>query len=144
MPVNPVPEGFSTVTPYLTVADAGVVIAFMKKAFDAVVLHEMQREDGKIGHAAMQLGTSKIMLGSATEEWKAMPGMLYLYLPNVDEIYGRAMAAGGTSLREPRTEFYGDRVAAVKDAQGNQWWLATHVEDVSDEEMQRRATTARG
>ena len=142
MSVKPVPEGYHTVTPYFTVADAGEVIAFAQKVFDAELKFQMMRPDGKVGHSEIRIGDSKIMLGSATEEWGAAPGMVYIYLEGVDELYRRAIEAGGVSLREPRTEFYGDRAAGVRDPQGNQWWIATHVEDVSEEELQRRAKAA--
>ncbi len=89
-------------------------------------------------HASIRIGNSHIMLGEASEKWPAIPAMLYLYVEDVDSMYNSAVKAGGVSLREPTTEFYGDRSSGVKDSFGNQWWMATHVEDVSPEEMQRR------
>jgi uncharacterized glyoxalase superfamily protein PhnB len=79
------------------------------------------------------------MVGQAGGENKPFPAMLYLYVPDVDAVYKQARAAGGTSISEPSTQFYGDRHGAVSDSEGNQWWIATHVEDVPDEEMRRRA-----
>ena len=80
-----------------------------------------------------------VMMGQARDEWKPRPGTLYLYVPDVDATYQRALAAGGTSLREPSTQVYGDRSGGVEDPLGNQWWIATHVEDLSPEEIERRA-----
>jgi PhnB protein len=97
------------------------------------------RPDGSIGHAEVRIGDSMVMLGQARDEWKARPGTLYLYVPDVDATYRRALAAGGASLREPTTQVYGDRSGGVEDPVGNQWWMATHVEDVSPEEIDRRA-----
>jgi uncharacterized glyoxalase superfamily protein PhnB len=135
---KPVPEGYHTITPYLTLSDVESVLEFMKKAFDAKETHRMARPDGSIGHAEAHIGDSPVMLGQATDQWKARPSTLYMYVPDVDSVYRRAIAAGGKSLREPTTEFYGDRSSGVEDPAGNQWWIATHVEDVSEEELENR------
>ena len=87
----------------------------------------------------MRLGDSVVMIGQAREEWPARPAALYVYVEDTDAIYKRALAAGGRSVMEPRDTFYGDRNAGVEDPSGNQWWIATHVEDVPPEEMERRA-----
>jgi PhnB protein len=142
MTVKPIPEGYHTVTPYLTVHDVGQMLEFTRRAFDARVIESMPGADGAIRHADILIGDSHVMFGAASEQWSARPGTLYLYIENVDEWYRRAIEAGGTSLREPTNEFYGDRSAGVTDPQGNQWWMATHVEDVSQEEMERRAAEA--
>jgi PhnB protein len=136
--VDAVPPGYHTVTPYLTVRGAEALIDFLKAAFDAKELHRMAGADGSVRHAEVLIGDSHVMIGEAQPEWPPMPSMLYLYLTSSDATYDRAIAAGGTSLRAPQTEFYGDRVSAVQDRWGNQWWLATHVEDVSAEEMHHR------
>lgn len=138
MSVRPIPEGHHTVTPYLIVSDVRAEIAFLERALDATNAHVSATPDGRVMHAEVQIGDSKVMLGEATSEWPPMPCMLHLYVPDVDRIYKQAVGAGATSLREPADQFYGDRSAGVKDAEGNQWWLATHVEDVSPEEMERR------
>ncbi len=122
----------------LIVNDAAGLIEFAKQAFGAVVTERHDGPDGKVMHAAIRIGNSHIMLGEASEKWPAIPAMLYLYVEDVDSMYNSAVKAGGVSLREPTTEFYGDRSSGVKDNFGNQWWMATHVEDVSPEEMQRR------
>jgi PhnB protein len=138
MSVKPIPEGFHTVTPYLLVADAARLIEFLQQAFDAKEIHRSAMPDGTVMHAQVQIGDSMVMMGGTRDEWKPMPAMLYLYVDDVDTWYHRALKAGATSVRELTNEFYGDRVGGVQDPSGNQWWMATHVEDVSPEEMARR------
>jgi len=134
---NPVPAGYATVTPYLCVADAAKLIEFLKQAFDAQLLFKMDGPGGRIMHAEMTIGDSRIMLGQP-EPGKETHAMIHLYLPDTDAVYKRALTAGGTSVREPADQFYGDRSAGVRDQFGNQWFIATHIEDVSEEEMKRR------
>jgi uncharacterized glyoxalase superfamily protein PhnB len=134
---NPVPAGYATVTPYLCVADAAKLIEFLKQAFDAQLLFKMDGPGGRIMHAEMTIGDSRIMLAQP-EPGKETYAMIHLYLPDTDAVYARALAAGATSVREPADQFYGDRSAGVRDQFGNQWYIATHVEDVSQEEMERR------
>jgi PhnB protein len=138
--VRAVPEGYSTVTPYLIVDEAAKLIEFIKNAFDGKVTFITHRDDKKIMHATVKIGDSTIMISDTMEDNKTQTSMLYLYLENADAIYKKAIQAKATSVHEPTTEFYGDRAGAVKDSWGNIWWIATHVEDVSDEELKRRAT----
>ena len=142
MPVKPIPEGFRTVTPYLVAADAAALIDFIKKGLGGQEKFVMRRPDGSIGHAEMTIGDSNVMIGQAGGPNNAFPAMLYLYVPDVDAAFARAVAAGAKPLHEPATMFYGDRHGAVVDANGNQWWVATHVEDVPPDELQRRAQAA--
>src|ERR1035441_463945 len=144
VPVKPIPEGYHTVTPYLVVQGAGKLIDFMKAAFDAQEMFRMPMPDGSIGHAEMRIGNSMVMVGEARDQWKAMPTALYLYLEGVDAAYASALAAGATAISEPKNQFYGDRQGAVQDMCGNSWWIATHIEDVSEEEMKRRMEAAGG
>lgn len=139
MAVKPIPEGYHTVTPYITVEDPGAVIEFLKKAFDAQESYAMRDQDGKVHHAEVKVGSSMLMLGAAHDQWKARPSNFYLYVEDCDAAYKKAIAAGGKSISEPQTQFYGDRHGGVSDSQGNNWWVATHVEDVSPEELTRRA-----
>ena len=134
---NPVPSGYATVTPYLCVADAAKLIEFLKQAFDAQLIFKMDGPGGKIMHAEMTLGDSRIMLGQPAPGQETH-AMIHLYLPDADGFYARAIAAGATSVREPADQFYGDRSAGVRDQFGNQWFIATHIEDVTPEEMDRR------
>ena len=142
MPVKYIPDGYHTVTPYLTVDDAAIVINFLKAAFNAQVTFEMKDADGNVRHAELRVGDSMLMLGQARDEWTSRPMSFYLYVPDADAAYKSAVAAGGKSLQEPTTQFYGDRSGGVEDPQGNYWWVATHVEDVSPGEMERRQKAA--
>ena len=142
MAVKPVPEGYHSVTPYLTIPDVAKALEFVQRAFGATQVEAAPDANGVIRHADVMIGDSHVMFGQSSEKWEPRPGTLYMYTENVDELYRRAMDAGGTSLREPTNEFYGDRSAGVQDSQGNQWWMATHVEDVTPEEMERRMKEA--
>jgi len=138
MAVKPVPDGYHTVTPYLTVDDAALLIGFLKRAFNAQVKYEMNDEKGNIRHAEVSVGDSILMIGRARDEWKPRPMTFYLYVPDVDAAYKSAVAAGGKSLQAVTNQFYGDRSGGVEDPQGNYWWIATRIEDVSPEEMDQR------
>lgn len=129
MAVKPIPDGFHTVTPYLLVQGVPRLIEFLEKAFDGKVIHRSTGEDGTINHAQVQVGDSMVMMGEARDQWKPMPGMLYLYVEDVDTLYQRGIQAGGTSVQEVANAPYGDRVGGVQDPTGNQWWIATHIED---------------
>ncbi len=137
--VQAIPEGMHTVTPFLVVNQASMLIEFIKNAFNGKVTAQMDGDDGKIMHANVVIGDSPIMIADANEKFAAVESMLYLYVEDVDSVYRQALKAKGQSLREPVDEFYGDRSAGIKDPWGNQWWVATHVEDVSPEETRRRA-----
>jgi PhnB protein len=137
--VSYLPAGYHTVTPYLTVKGLAGLIEFLKTTFDATEKELLRRADGSIHHAELQIGDSVVMMGEATGEWKPTGASLYVYVPDTDATYQRALAAGATSLREPVDQFYGDRSGGVQDAWGHAWWLATHKEDMSKEEMERRA-----
>ncbi|WP_065750148.1 VOC family protein [Bradyrhizobium paxllaeri] len=138
--VKPVPEGFHTVTPYLVVDGADKVIHFMKEAFGAQPVFEpMMRPDGKVMHAEYKIGNSIVMISDSSERAQATSAMLYLYVPNVDAVYQKALKAGATSLMEPTDQFYGDRSGGVKDAAGNHWHIGTHIEDVSPADLKKRA-----
>ena len=132
------PEGYHTVTPYLVVRGAGELIEFMKQAFQGQEKERHMRPDGAVMHAEVRIGDSIVMLGDASDQSPAAPASLHLYVEDVDATYQRAKQAGGESLREATDQFYGDRSAGIKDRFSDQWWLATHIEDVPPEEMQRR------
>lgn len=143
MAVKPIPEGHHSVTPYLLVDDVARLIDFLTRAFQAVETLRMPRPDGKIGHAEMKIGDSMVMMGQPQGQGKPTPSTLYLYVQDTDAVYRRALAAGATSITEPTDQFYGDRNAGVQDPCGNLWWIATHIEDVSPEELARRAANKR-
>ena len=136
--VNPVPEGYHTVTPYFTVADAGGFLDFLKQVFDAEETERVAGSDGRIRHAEARIGNSKVMIGEATEQWRGKPNAVYVYVADVDATYHRALAAGARTISQPTTHFYGDRSGGIEDSEGNTWWIASRVEDVTAEELQRR------
>ena len=138
MAVKPIPEGYHTVVPYVVAADAEALLEFLKTGLNAKEIEVMRYPDGRVWHGDVVIGDSHVMLSQATEQHPAMPATLYLYVPDTDAAYRAALAAGGTSVMEPATQFYGDRNAGVKDSNGNMWYFGTHVEDVSPEEMLRR------
>jgi PhnB protein len=142
MSVSPIPNGYNSVSPYLIVDDANALITFLKATFDAEVVRTITRPGGYIGHADVRIGDSIVMLADSispmADSAPAAP-MLHVYVDDVDATYAKALAAGATSVQEPSDQYYGDRSSTVEDAFGNLWFLATHREDVSGEELSRRA-----
>jgi uncharacterized glyoxalase superfamily protein PhnB len=136
---TPIPKGYHTVTPVLTVHGAAKLIEFLTQAFDAKEIYRLPGPNGEVVHAEVKIGDSMVMVGEATDQWKPMPATIALYVEDTDAWYKRALQAGATSVREPSDQFYGDRSAGVKDSAGNQWWIHTHIEDVPPEELQKRA-----
>ena len=131
MAAKPIPDGYHTVTPYLTVRGATKVIDFLKQAFGAKLSHEaIKRPDGSIMHAQVLIGDSRIMICEESEMAKATTSTLYLYVPDVDSVFRQAVKTGGQTIMEPSDMFYGDRSGGVKDPSGNSWFIATHKEDV--------------
>jgi PhnB protein len=141
--VKPIPDGYQAVIPYLVVNNTAALIDFLKTVFGAEEMLRMTNPDGKIGHTELRIGGCVVMLSEASERWKPMPCMLYVYVADLDDAYKRAIAAGATSIKEPQDQFYGDRTAGFLDMCGNQWWLGMHIEDMTTEELQRRHTAAR-
>jgi PhnB protein len=136
------PPDHNTVSPYLVVHGVPGLLEFVRHTFGAQELHRSATPDGRVRHAEARIGDTVIMTGEATAEFPVRPAMLHVYVPDVDAVYRRAVEAGAISLREPADQFYGDRTGGVQDAFGNQWWMATHKEDVSDEEIARRMAVA--
>jgi PhnB protein len=145
--VKPVPEGYHTVTPYLFITNAAKAIEFYKTAFGAVELARLATPEGKVAHAELQLGDSRIMLAEECAEWatrspQSLGGSavcLMLYVEDVDRVVGQAVAAGATLPKPVEDQFYGDRSGSITDPFGHRWTIATHKEDVSPEETKRRA-----
>jgi len=133
MAVKPIPEGYHSITPRLFVDDADELVVFLKAAFGAV---ERPRV-GKGSPAEMVIGDSMVIVSNAGPR-PALPAFLYLYVPDTDAAYRNALKAGAKSLEVPTNMHYGDRRAMIEDPQGNTWQIATHVEDVSPEEIARR------
>jgi PhnB protein len=140
MAVKPIPDGYHNVTPYLLVDDADGLIEFIRNVFGAEETMRMPGPGDKVGHAELRIGDSIVMLADAStsETGTPMTAMLMVYVDDCDKTYQHAIEAGATSIREPEDQFYGDRGGGVRDRFGNQWWIHTHVEDVSPEEMARR------
>lgn len=138
MSVDPVPQGYHTVTPWIISRDSVRLIEFLKQAFGAEELACLAGEDGSVQHAEVRIGDSVVMMFDARPEWPATPGFLRLYVDDADAVHRRAVAAGGTSVTEVTHLFFGDRVGRVRDPLGNLYWIQTRVEDVSPEEMERR------
>jgi uncharacterized glyoxalase superfamily protein PhnB len=138
--VQAIPDTYGSVTPYLVVEGAEELMNFLQSTFDATIRggDVMRGPDGKIGHAEVEIGNSIVMLADAGPEASAMQAMLNVYVEDCDSIYKKALAAGAESVREPEDQFYGDRSAGVRDKWGNQFYISTHIEDVSQEEMERR------
>jgi uncharacterized glyoxalase superfamily protein PhnB len=144
MSVKAIPEGYHTITPYLMVNDAEAVIDFLKAAFGAEVVcitNGPVALDGKrmIGNAEVRVGTSMIMLADARPDVPSQNAMLYLYCDDVDAMHAQALKAGGTEMMPPTDMFYGDRNSGIVDPSGNSWFIASRIEDLEDDELQRRA-----
>ena len=152
MAVKPIPEGYHSVTPHLIVRGGADAIEFYQKAFGAVELFRFPGPDGKIGHAELKIGDSPIMLADeypdmgykAPQSFGGSPVSLMIYIDDVDAVFKQAVAAGATVKEPLQDKFYGDRTGTVIDPFGHVWHLATHKEDVSMEEIERRARTAHG
>jgi len=150
MATKPIPDGYRTATPYLIIKGAADAIEFYKKAFGATELLRMADPQGRVGHAEIKIGDSVIMLADEHPSMgyrgpRSLGGSsvsILLYLPDVDEVFARAVKAGAKAQRAVANQFYGDRSGTLEDPFGHVWTVATHVEDVAPEEMKRRAEAA--
>ena len=142
--VKPIPEGYQTAMPYLIIQGAAAALDYYKKVFGATEIMRMAQPDDKIGHAEMRIGDSVIMLADEVPGHRGpkslggSPVSLLLYVEDVDAVVARAVAAGAKLTRAVQDQFYGDRIGLIEDPFGHLWGIATHVEDVSPEEMNRR------
>jgi PhnB protein len=145
--VKPIPDSYRRVTPYLIVNGAADAIDFYKKIYGATEIMRMPGPDGKIGHAELKIGDSVIMLADENVEmghkgprtFGGSPVSLLLYVEDVDRVVKNAVGAGSKLVRPVADQFYGDRTGGIVDPFGHEWYVATHVEDVSPEEMKKRA-----
>jgi PhnB protein len=150
MAVKPVPEGYHTATPYLIIQGAGEAIEFYKKIFGATEVMRFPAPNGRIGHAEIKIGDSHLMLADEYPDMGYLspktlggtPVSLLLYVENADATFDRAVGAGAKTEQGMKDQFYGDRTGTLVDPFGHRWTIATHKEDVSVEEMQRRAASA--
>jgi PhnB protein len=140
------PPGYHSVTPYLALRGARAAIDFYARAFGAELVLKLDLPDGTIAHAEIRIGDSILMLAEEKAEWGnrspqslgGSPVSMMIYVPDVDAAFDRALAAGAARVRPVEDQFYGDRSGTLADPYGYQWTLATHIEDVSTEEAQRR------
>ena len=149
MKAKPIPEGYHTLTPYITVNGAKEAIEFYKKAFGAKEIGRITMADGTIGHCELAIGDSRIMLAEENKQWGNISPLtmggttvyLSLYVENVDAVFSRALKAGAKVLgdMEPKDHFHGDRTGGLTDPFGHRWTIITHIEDISFAEMQKRA-----
>ena len=150
--VNPIPDGYPRVTPYLCIDGAGAAIDFYSKVFGSTERMRMPDPDGRIGHAELQFGDSLIMLADEYPEMgirgpKAVGGTpvtISVYVEDVDGVFDRAVELGAKALRQVEDQFYGDRSGQFEDPFGHRWSVATHVEDVPPDEMAKRAAEVAG
>ena len=146
MPVKPIPDGYHSITPYLIVNNAARALDFYRDAFGATELMRMEQPGGKVGHAEIQIGDSRVMLADEFPEMGAKsptsiggsPVGLMLYVEDVDTRFKQAIAAGAQELRPVQDQFYGDRSGTLLDPFGHQWTIGTHKEDLSPEEINQR------
>ena len=146
MSVKPIPDGYHTATMYLIVKGAAAALDFYKKAFNAEEVMRFEGPGGSVGHAEIKIGDSPIMLGDENPQWGAISPTtlggtasgICLYVRDCDTVFNRAVAAGATVAKPLQDQFYGDRSGTVTDPFGHKWTIATHIEDVSPEEMRRR------
>ena len=148
--VKPIPDGYNIVTPYLSIKGAAKAVEFYKSVFGATEVVRMPGPDGRIMHAELKIGDSMIMLSDEHPQMGALspqsvggtPITLHLYVANVDAIVQKAVDAGASLDRPVKDQFYGDRTGSLTDPFGHKWYVATHVEDVSPEELKKRAAAA--
>jgi len=144
---SPIPPGYEGATPYLYIRGAAKALDFYKRAFGATELMRMEGPGGTIGHAEFSVGKARVMLADESPAMNALSpdtiggtaASFLVYVPDVDAVFQQALKAGATQLSPVENKFYGDRMGGLKDPFGHQWFLGTHIEDVSPEEMARRA-----
>ncbi|MFJ9783760.1 VOC family protein [Amycolatopsis sp. NPDC101161] len=134
-----VPDGYTTVTPWIIGHDTAGLLGFLKEAFDAEELGRVVGDDGKIGHAEVRIGDAVVMAFDAPGDWAETPAFLRLYVQDSEETQRRAIEAGAIEVTRQTVLFFGDRVGRVRDPFGNLWWIQTRLENLDEAEMARRA-----
>ncbi len=148
MTVKTIPDGYHSVTPYLSIKGAAAAIEFYKQAFDAIELFRLNMPDGIIGHSEIQIGNSRVMIADPCDDVsfgdpKTLGGStvgLYVYVDDVDKVYAQSVAAGAKPVNPVEDQFYGDRTGTIEDPYGHRWFLSTHKEDLTPEELNKRAS----
>jgi uncharacterized glyoxalase superfamily protein PhnB len=135
-----IPEGYTTVTPWIISPDTARLIDYVTAAFGAEELFRLTGENGAVEHAEARIGDAVVMMFDSRPDWPPTPAFLRLFVDDADAVHRQAVAAGGTSVTEVTHLHFGDRVGRVRDPLGNLWWIHTRIEDVSAEEMERRLT----
>ncbi|MCC5826540.1 VOC family protein [Alkalimonas sp.] len=146
-PIQPIPEGYNGAIPYLTIKNAADAIGFYQKAFGAELILKMEMPTGAVMHAEMRLGQALFMLSEQSDDWgtksppmlNGTPVGVMIYVKDVDGLVAQAVAAGAILTMPPADQFYGDRMACLQDPFGHNWMFSTHIEDVSEQEIGRRA-----
>ena len=141
---TPIPAGFHTITPFISAKGADRLIDFVVRTFGAQELMCLTHDDGTIMHAQVRIGDSVMMLSEACGDAGPMPAVMWLYVEDADAVFDRALKACATKITDPQDQFFGDRAGGVKDPFGNTWWIATHQEDVPEDELHRRAAAQFG
>jgi PhnB protein len=134
----PIPEGYTTVTPWIIGQDTAGLMDWLTRAFGAEEIARLVGEDGRIGHAEMRIGNAIVMMFDARPEWPETPAFLRLYVDDAEAVHAQAVAAGGTSVTEVTHLFFGDKVGRVRDPFGNLYWIQTRVEELTEEQMTER------
>jgi uncharacterized glyoxalase superfamily protein PhnB len=135
-----IPEGYTTVTPWIISPDTARLIDYVTAAFGAEELFRLTGENGAVEHAEARIGDAVVMMFDSRPDWPPTPAFLRLFVDDADAVHRQAVAAGGTSVTEVTHLHFGDRVGRVRDPLGNLWWIHTRIEDVSAEELERRLT----
>lgn len=138
MTVKAIPEGYTTITPWIIGADTACLMDYLTQAFGAEELSRLADENGVIGHAEMRIGDAVVMMFDSRPDWPPTPAFLRLYVDDAEAVHRQAVEAGGTSVTEVTHLFFGDKVGRVRDPFGNLYWIQTRIEDVSEDEMVER------
>ena len=142
MSTNPAPTGYTTCSPYIISKDIDSLVKFLVDVFSGEIVKRITTRQGEPSHAVVCIGDTAVMMGPAKDDFPPIPGSLYIYVNSCDEVFGKAQAAGATTLMPPEDQFYGDRTAGVRDQWGNFWWIAQHLETLTPKEIQKRAILA--
>lgn len=141
--ISYIPKDHNCLSPYLMINGLGAFIKFAQKIFQAKILQQMSGPDGGIRHVAMKLGDSVLMAGEVGSGGAALSSHLHLYTADPEQVYRQALDAGAVAIEPPKSQPYGDIRAAFKDPWGNSWWVAKHMEDVSEQETAKRMVAKR-